>query len=75
MKRNVALAFVAVAALLSAGARCGGSSSPPAQTRVEEVVTIPGFQEPHTPGSGAPEEFPTPQKIQDLLGPNVDRTS
>jgi pimeloyl-ACP methyl ester carboxylesterase len=39
---------------------------------VQEVVTRPGFVEPHTPGSGAPEAFLAAPVIETLLGPAPD---
>jgi len=39
---------------------------------VQEEVTGPGHPEPHTPGSGAPEEMPTPAPVMALLGPTPD---
>src|SRR5262245_7385111 len=39
---------------------------------VQRVVDSPGFVEPHTPGSGAPEEMPAGAKLEALLGAPVD---
>ncbi len=39
---------------------------------MRELVTRPGFVEPHTPGSGAPEEFATAPVLETLLGPAPD---
>ena len=46
----------------------------PAVEIVQERADIPGFVEPHTPGSGAPEEFviPAASPIRQILGESVD---
>jgi hypothetical protein len=38
----------------------------------QRVVHSPGFVEPHTPGSGAPEEMPAAPRIEALLGAPLD---
>ncbi len=59
---------------------CAGSgpafSQPPGRV-TQRVVHSPGFVEPHTPGSGAPEEFETAPALEALLGeaPDLNRVS
>ncbi len=69
MKRSTALAILLLAALALPAARCT-----PLVVVVQEIVEIPGFVEPHTPGSGAPEELPLPAagRIEQLLGTSPD---
>jgi len=63
-------ALLPLALLLLAPGRCG----PPLQSVEQERVHAPGFVEPHTPGSGAPEEHvvPTTSPIRQILGEDVD---
>lgn len=55
------------------------AKSPPGRSGgVEQrVVHSPGFVEPHTPGSGAPEEVPAAPRLETLLGdaPDLNRVS
>jgi hypothetical protein len=50
------------------------AKSPPGRPAgvVQRVVHSPGFVEPHTPGSGAPEQMPAAPRIEALLGAPVD---
>jgi pimeloyl-ACP methyl ester carboxylesterase len=41
-------------------------------TSVSDESVLPGYLEPHTPGSGQPEELATPVAVTQLLGANVD---
>ncbi|MCL4686890.1 hypothetical protein KJ059_19290 [Myxococcota bacterium] len=69
MKRRTVLVLALLGALASGPARCPGPNPPsPAQ----EVVSMPGFVQPQTPGSGAPEEFATAPVITTLLGADPD---
>src|SRR3990172_10685369 len=55
-----------------------GKAPPGRSGQVEQrVVHSPGFVEPHTPGSGAPEEVATAPGIEALLGaaPDLNRVS
>src|SRR3990172_12973115 len=55
-----------------------GKAPPGRSGQVEQrVVHSPGFVEPHTPGSGAPEEVATAPGIEALLGaaPDLNRLS
>ena len=60
MNTRRTLAPLAAVALLAMApnANCPGGGP----TIVQEVVSIPGVVEPHTPGSGAPEELPPRQR-------------
>jgi hypothetical protein len=74
MRRRRALVSLVAAlslAALGANARCHRGPGPPVD-RVQEVRTRPGHVEPHTPGSGAPEEIPAAPVIRTLLGPAPD---
>ena len=44
----------------------------PLPTIEQVLVTVPGHVEPHTPGSGLPEEMATPAAVAQLLGPAPD---
>jgi hypothetical protein len=69
MNRSTVLAFVLLGILASApNARCPGPN-PPSPT--QQVIFMPGLVEPHTPGSGAPEEFATAPVIETLLGGRI----
>jgi pimeloyl-ACP methyl ester carboxylesterase len=65
-------ALLAALALAALGvSRCNaGTATPPALTQVK--VDLPGYVEPHTPGSGAPEEMAPTSAVSDLLGPDPD---
>jgi pimeloyl-ACP methyl ester carboxylesterase len=70
MNRTTVLAFVLLGILASApNARCPGPN-PPSPT--QQVIFMPGLVEPHTPGSGAPEELATAPVIETLLGADPD---
>lgn len=56
-------------ALLGANARC---SRGPAPDLMQEVLTLPGHVEPHTPGAGGPDEIPAAPPVVTLLGPSPD---
>jgi hypothetical protein len=58
--------------LLSVSVAAAGA--PPGRSRgVEQrVVHSAGFVEPHTPGSGAPEELPAAERVEALLGAPLD---
>jgi pimeloyl-ACP methyl ester carboxylesterase len=47
-----------------------GSCTPLAAQHL--VISLPGEQEPHTPGSGDPLEFATPANVTNLVGANPD---
>jgi len=65
------LAALFAAALAALGAtKCNSGPAPPSLTQVK--VDVPGYVEPHTPGSGAPEEMPVTSAVTDLLGPDPD---
>jgi pimeloyl-ACP methyl ester carboxylesterase len=53
-----------------------GAHGPPGRV-VQRVVHSAGFVEPHTPGSGAPEETPAGPKVEALLGaaPDLNRVT
>ncbi len=66
---------LALAGLAAASLALGGAST--CQTGIvvlQEAEQITGYLEVHTPGSGAPEEFPIPPggKIEQILGTGVD---
>lgn len=63
MPTRIAIFALAVIALLAQGFRCSGP--PVVQLRIER----PGFQEPHTPGSGDPAELAATSTVQALRGP------
>lgn len=67
MKRALLLALIPAFAFAGLGGTCK-----PKVVLVQEVVSVPGFQEIHTPGSGDAAEFATPAKVATLLGPNPD---
>ena len=71
MKERRLLVPLAAAAALALGANgpCPGPTGPAVQ---QQVITLPGVVEPHTPGSGAPEEMATAEVIETLLGPAPD---
>jgi hypothetical protein len=50
----------------------GGSGAQPPGRVIQRVVHSPGFVEPHTPGSGAPEEAAAAPGLVALLGAPVD---
>ena len=59
--RRVLVPLAAAAGLgLGANAQCPGPTGPAV---VQQVITLPGVVEPHTPGSGAPEEMATAEVI------------
>src|SRR5512134_3514856 len=58
------LLSVSIAAAKSPPGRSGGVG--------QRVVHSAGFVEPHTPGSGAPEELPAAPRVEALLGAPVD---
>ena len=70
MRLRLSLAALAAASLALAGA----STCQTGIVVVQEQAQIAGYVEVHTPGSGAPEEFPLPAggKIEQILGTNVD---
>ncbi len=39
---------------------------------IQEYVSVPGFVEPHTPGSGDPSEMPPADRLTQLLGTDID---
>ena len=55
----------------NANASCAPGGTP-AFTVLQDVMQRPGHVEPHTPGSGAPEEIAATQPIVELLGPDPD---
>jgi hypothetical protein len=61
--------LLAAAGLVATGATVAQCPPPAAQT---QYVSLPGHPEPHTPGSGAPEEMPTTTTVQRVLGPSPD---
>jgi len=75
MSRRTVVAFVLLGSLAAApNARCPGPNPP---NPTQQVLFVPGFLEPHTPGSGASEEFATAPVITTLLGadPDLNRVS
>jgi pimeloyl-ACP methyl ester carboxylesterase len=68
MTSRVPVLLLAASGLLAMGvvAKC----PPPAPQ--SEVVSLAGFPEPHTPGSGAPEEMAATVPVQRLLGATPD---
>jgi hypothetical protein len=74
MTRRPLAALLAAVAVLVTGATVA-QCPPPAPGEpgfIEELVHVPGHAEPHTPGSGAPEELPVPAPVEALLGPAPD---
>ena len=74
MKTRILLLLLPLLSLSMAA----GKTPPGRSGRVEQrVVHSAGFVEPHTPGSGAPEEAPTAPGIEALLGatPDLNRVS
>ncbi len=71
MKR-LALVLLSLVALLSMGPSVKCSGPGPSPDLVQEVVTTPGFVEPHTPGSGDPVEIPANASVEALLGASPD---
>ena len=65
----LALGVLLPLSLLGANARC---SRGPAPDLVQELLTLPGYVEPHTPGAGGPDEIPASAAVVDLLGPSPD---
>ena len=68
MMRLVLLLLMALSSLLVGTAQC----NPPPALIEQVVVNQLGFQEIHTPGSGAPEEIPPSPAVTALLGADVD---
>jgi len=67
-RRRASVAAVA----LCGGVGLGASPCTP-RVDVEQIpADLPGFVEPHTPGSGAPEELATPETVRQILGPAPD---
>jgi hypothetical protein len=48
------------------------SRCPSGTGTLAELVSLPGFQEPHTPGAGGGDEIPATQAVEALLGPGPD---
>jgi len=68
-------AVLSVFATIGLGAGLPSAAATPAELDVLQTrEQIPGFVEPHTPGSGAPEEHALPAggRIQQILGEEVD---
>lgn len=63
------VSLLAAASLLAMGVTVARCPAPGPQT---EAVARPGFAEPHTPGSGAPEEMPLTTRAQRVVGPDAD---
>ncbi len=70
MSRHAMLALIPLIALSMGPA--APRRGPPDRAPTQEVVTLPGHVEPHTPGSGAPEELPTAAPIEALIGTDPD---
>ncbi|MDJ0850526.1 MAG: hypothetical protein QNK04_19305 [Myxococcota bacterium] len=68
IRRHLVLSLAVVVALGALGPSVCNQRAPV----VQEVLQIAGYVEPNTPGSGAPEEFPTPARVTELLGDDVD---
>jgi len=64
--------LLALAGALAAAAGLGPSKCASQIAVVQQRQHIPGFIEPHTPGSGAPEEMPVADPIHQILGADVD---
>jgi len=69
MSARASVALLAAAGLLATGVTVAQCPPPPVQ---REYRVLPGHLEPHTPGSGAPEELPASLPVQRLLGPSPD---
>src|SRR5690606_22354932 len=69
MSARASVALLAAAGLLATGVTVAQCPPPPVQ---REYRVLPGHPEPHTPGSGAPEELPASLPVQRLLGPSPD---
>jgi len=74
MKSRALVSLLAVSGLLATGVTVAQCPPPPVQ---RQYVNLPGFAEPHTPGSGAPEEMPATEPVQRLLGaaPDLNRVT
>jgi len=67
------LRVASVASLALCGALALGVSPCTPRAGIEQVsMDLPGVVEPHTPGSGAPEEFVTTDTVRQILGPAPD---
>lgn len=69
MKLRLPVSLLAASGLLAMGVTVARCPVPGAETA---YVVEAGFDEPHTPGSGAPDELPTTPAVQRLLGPSPD---
>jgi len=69
MKSRALVSLLAASGLLATGATVASCPPPAVQTA---YVIGPGHAEPHTPGSGAPEELPASVAVQRILGPEPD---
>jgi pimeloyl-ACP methyl ester carboxylesterase len=68
MKRRMLLLLLPLLCIVGGN----GWQRPPAGRVVQRVVHSPGFVEPHTPGSGAPEESAPAPGLEALLGAPLD---
>lgn len=69
MSSRLLVSLLAAAGLLATGATVASCPPPATQT---QYASLPGHPEPHTPGSGAPEEMPATTTVQRVLGPTPD---
>lgn len=67
VRAGLVLALAVTAASALGVTRCNGQ-----QVLVQEELRRTGYLEPHTPGSGLPEEMPVSPTITQLLGDDVD---
>jgi hypothetical protein len=70
MKRRAALPVLAAVALLAMGTTL--SRCPSGTGMVQELISVPGFFEIHTPGAGGADEIPATAAVEGLLGPAPD---
>jgi len=76
MKPRSFVSLLALAGVFATGATV--ASCPPSPTSLQQsYVTLPGFAQPNTPGSGQPGEIAATAKVQRILGatPNLNRVT
>jgi hypothetical protein len=69
MKSRALVSLLAASGLLATGVTVAQCPAPPVQ---KEYLSLPGFAEPHTPGSGTPQEMTPTTPVQRVVGPDPD---